>query len=285
MREKDSIYAIDLMASLMKEISGEKPAFFQRDDGFYATTTKGFGKLNYWLQLHGEDVQFSDGEKPYVLPLVFDGFSNLKPSLESMISIANQLQKLPDDGKIRMVSHGEDYHANKHGYGCDGTDIWLSAARVMNREKYFELIRQEEDKFREVISGEDEEEIEKTYAASGISFSSGKMASLPDVTIITPNILMTFPRNMDRFVNNPFYFNGLGRFDESPFSFYLDVNKRTLGFSNKERFEKSTSKIIMGLSKDLESLEKIMPEMQSYIGQINKIHNQGLKKRAKLVPQ
>ena len=177
----ENSYAVDTVISVVNELSNTPPVFFQSNEEFYAITPDCFGKVSLGLSLvsngrndelpeiiasediiikekdksrrsrENEKTKFKKGEKKHILPLVFGVDSGVVFSLESIANIASNLGKLPDDGKIRLISHYNQYHSHKHGYAADGSDTWLSAARVMDREVYFNLIKQKEDKFFNVL--------------------------------------------------------------------------------------------------------------------------------------
>ena len=134
-------------------------------------------------------------------------------SLENILNIGNKTnEKFPDDGRIRMISHGERYHSHKHGYSVDGVDVSVTDARVMIRKEYFDLIRMQELRAREEMGGVNHE----GYAVS----------PLPGISIITNHALVSFP------LPTKLRFDGFGtRFerhyaDKSPV-----INKDMINFS------------------------------------------------------
>ena len=319
-------YAIDAMASTITSISNESPFFFQRDGSFYVVSTCGYGKLSYGLSIRPENpdkhswkrelpeiidsdniiiqmsknshedanekTQFKNGEKPYVAPLIFNRDSNGHSSLEEMANIAKSLKVLPDDGKIRLVSHSQLYHSHKYGYACDGTDTWLDDARVMNRDRYFELIRVIEDKFFETLLDRNEKAIVRAYAESNVSFSDGRPIKIPDTFIITPNIMLTFPRFGALDFHNPLttwmadsdlsecpVYNRINQIERSPFAFYCMINRKMIEAQTANSFEEGMSQSIKSISDDLAGANTAMPLIESFLEKINEAHNRTNKKR------
>lgn len=222
-------YAIDAMLHAVTALnSGNTPVSFQRNGAFYALFPNGFGKYTPGLHLayrqcierdrfrtihenapetlasqdaivkstdENEKTVFIKGEKDKFAPLIFNRDSDGAFSLKSMQILEQQLKELGDDGKIRMVTHSQSYHSNKYGYAADGTDTWLGEARVMPFDNYLEIIRDREDLFHQTIrSKADNDQIRGTLYGSCTHPAGGKIVNIPEVMIMTPELMFTFPR-------------------------------------------------------------------------------------------
>ncbi len=315
-------YAIDALIETIKKISISGPVFFQRDEEFYAATPYCFGKIGFGLSTtentrgwngfdkefpeigaseniiigenksrENEKTEFKKGERDYILPLVFNIDSMGDANLNTISDITSKLKELPDDGKIRMISHDFRYRSHKHGYACDGTDIWLSEARVMDRENYFELMREKEEKFFEALKTKNEHFLNGAYMISTSYPQGGKPVKIPDSMIVTPNIMLTFPRlgiidyhNRDQSWDNkkdlgkerPIY-SAISTYEKSPFLAHLTLNRKIMQAYNLSELEELTSETMEKISKDLVGIKKSMPQIQSFLLRINNIHNQCFK--------
>lgn len=139
-------HALDIVTGIITAISDTKPIFFQRDGDLFVASEAGFGVLrNYLITREIQKSAESTGTDKYIKAIRFSSDTR-DYSLEDIANSAMQLSKLPDDGKIRIVSHSESYHSHKHGYAQDGLDVALQYAGEMNREKYLELFRQAEER-------------------------------------------------------------------------------------------------------------------------------------------
>ena len=210
-------YAVDFVLNVMKGLSSSEPVLFQRDGTLFVVSQEGFGQVSYGLRtsperieswqkreqspeiLESEDIlqhsgdevhktkSFRKKDRPYLEAICFGPDANLF-TLEGLSETARKMAKLPDDKRIRMVSHDSNYHSHKYGYACDGIDVSVAAARVMNRDRYLELIRDRETKIIEAIeslgNAKIRGEVERAYQKS----------DFPDCIIMTPYIMINLPR-------------------------------------------------------------------------------------------
>lgn len=321
------VYAADFVIDVMERISSPKPVMFQRDGSLFVASQQGFGHVSYGLQttpqkrdkydkelpeiLESEDLvirtikdDFGCGrkqvmlkkEKQYVVPTLFGPDDN-RFTLEEMMKTAAALQKLPDDKKIRMVSHGERYHSHKYGYACDGIDVWVDSGRVMDRERYLELVRMNETKLLEDISSlEKFEQGNILHARLSSAYNSLKF---PKCAIVTPNVLVSFPRRgrlsgtssgTSEWSSSQTHFNWnvveYGEFEdshrESPFNFYVTLNSQV--FPAAKTADIITSKgedIVNQVKKELEAICACVNQEPNFIQTINAIHNKACAKEIK----
>jgi len=309
--------AIDAMVSAVREISDVLPVFFQRDSNFYAVSPQCYGRFSYHLSLvpqnpkgdqwrqelpeitDSEDVvvkrcsdtgidanektKFKKDQRQYIAPLIFNRDSNGIFSLETMANTAKALAALPDDGKIRMISHSQSYHSHKHGYASDGTDTWLGDARVMSRERYFELMRAKEEEFFTKLSEIDQDDISRVYERSSVS--TRRSTEIPDVTVITPNIMLTFPREGFLDYHNPLQtwtsetnlrkwpvYGSVRSLDSSPFGFYFVVNRKVVETKTLKGLDSAVTELMTSISDDLTGVKKAMPQIESFLERINNVH-------------
>jgi len=312
-------YAIDVMVSTVSALSSHKqPVLFQRDGEFYAFTPYCFGKVSLGLatnennpekhkfvkefpeilaseniilsktERENEAAKFKKGERAYILPLVFNVDRGGESSLESMAVVFAKIKKLPDDKKIRMIAHDFQYHSHKHGYACDGTDIWLNSARVIDKEQYLDLMRAKEEEFFRAFGETDSRLLEYAYMQSTDSPQGGKPVKIPDSVVVTPNIILTFPRpgvlnyhERDQSWNSKTDFSGehmpvyggVSTYNKSPFSAHLILNRRIMQAQTPEELDKLTSEVIVKISEDFVGLREAMPQIESFLSRINNAHN------------
>ncbi len=325
-QEQPKPYAIDTLIATVKAISDTPLVFFQRDGSFYATSPQGYGKISYNLSLvpqnprneewrqelpeiidsenvimkkcedrdrhANEKTEFKKGEKPYISALIFNRDSYGVVNLETMAATARSLGALPDDDNIRLLSHNRSYHSHKYGYGCDGADTWIGDARVMNRDRYFELMREKEDDFFEKLHQGDESVIEKAYRNSAVGFMNGRPLEIPDVMVITPNVMVTFPRlgELDHHEPNKVWtremdlhewpvYRGVHMSERSPFGIYCVVNKKLIEAKTLNGLDVGITQVMTYLSDDLAGVKKAMPHIESFLDRINYAHNQANNKR------
>ncbi|MEK6913198.1 MAG: hypothetical protein AABW47_00820 [Nanoarchaeota archaeon] len=173
-------YAVDFVLNVMKKISTSNPILFQRDGALFIASKQGFGYVTPGLQTTPEEIQewekreqpreiseskeaifrvkedgeyslkFIEGEEAHISPILLSPDGDLF-TLNDLYSSVEKLSKLEDDGKIRLINHDSGYHSHKCGYACDGVDVWLSSARVMDRNTYLELMRQNEKSLLEKL--------------------------------------------------------------------------------------------------------------------------------------
>lgn len=332
-------YQIDIVTELITRLGGSNPVFFQRDHQFYVASSAGFGWVGHGLSTHpknaerlecgvdkedseileSKDITYIEQPKEKyqsakrrvikqelrrVQPLLF-GEDDDMFSLESMAKTAEALQNLPDDGKIRMISHGNGYHSHKHGYACDGMDFWLSTGRVIDRKRYFELMRQKEEALlqgleKTSVAASKEPEfgvgvagnrnyIEMAYDGSGIGRMGYKPFSLVDALVITPAFLVSFPRSGGFEYNerNKVWTpetgfsssNGILKFrstpthDDSPFKIYFKTNSLASNVRTISEFQEQSEQMIAALSHGTKAVGEVMPLMEMYVARMNNMNN------------
>ncbi len=313
-------YAVDFVIDVMSRISSTKPVMFQRDGSLFVASEQGFGHVSYGLQtrsqkrdkydkelpeiLESEDLvirtiqdKYGGGrkrvmlkkEKQYVVPILFGPDDN-RFTLEEMMKTAAALQKLPDDKRIRMISHGERYHSHKYGYACDGIDVWVDSGRVMDRERYLELVRMNETKLLEAISSLEKSEQGNIHAHTDF-YSEYNRLKFPKCAIITPNVLVSFPRRgrlsgtssgTSEWSSSQTHFNGnvieYGEFEgahrESPFNFYVTLNSQV--FPPAKTADVIASKgegTISQVRNELDTICAYVAQEPNFIQTINAVHN------------
>ncbi len=312
------VYAVDTLIDTVRAISKTEPVYFQRDGSFYAATPDGFGKLGYGLCLRPQNpekatwrqelpeivasenilvkladenelTKFRRGERTRTRPLLFNKDSCSFMSLESMATTVALLKKLPDDGKIRMIGHSTSYHSHKFGYAADGSDVWLGVARVMKRKTYLEMMRTKEDELIESLTQNGLRAAERIYEDKTYTFANGRSVEIPDVWVITPNIMLTFPREgrldyhdrdqswrADSDLNRrnlPEYF-GIKMYDESPFTYSLVINRKVINGRTRQDFGRQTTKSLNRLGDELAGVATTLPRIQLFLKSINTLHDQ-----------
>ena len=205
-------------------------------------------------------------ERRHFKPLILDSDGD-NPTLDDVLKAGEIIyRKLPNDGKIRMISHSADHHSHKHGYASDGVDVSVADARVMVRQEYFDLMRMEELKRRANFD-------EKPF--------------LPGVVLITKHGLASFPfpisLRQDDFKrdwrnNSPVIVDRMIEFekspplktDKSPYSFNVMLFSERQEFPSLEAFSK-------GYGDTLEELARLKdcytPSVKAIIDEVNSLHN------------
>ncbi len=326
------VYAIDIVSDLIRAYSGTEPVFFQRDGNFFAASNVGFGWLGHGLSttpkdperlrysekedaeiLESEDIRNSDEERKIkknelnrVKPLIF-GPDHDCYSLENMFELVEEISKLKDDGKIRMLTHGVRYRSHKYGYASDGEDVGLNSGRVIDRKRYFELMRLKEEGLYsglERVSEEAKDEpefgmgmtkskkdiVEMAYDGTETGRMGHKPFSILDALVITPDFLITFPRNgtFDYRGENKTWtektefngrggvlkFRGVGTGSESPFSSYYRTNSFEISGIDSQDFGVESEQIDRTLAYGRKVISEFMPKIQQYVGRLNKMNNQ-----------
>jgi len=233
-RESTSNESMPIYCSVIdtvRRISGEEPVIFQKDGGFYAVSSRGFGVANYGLPTCFRDweqrpkyrkdepeplarkhsqvlsVEVSspgrtrnlvsdDPELKYVQPFVSDPDGS-GTSIGELAQAAEEFRALQENDNVYMLNHFFGYHSHKYGYAADGVDVVPRFGRVMPREKFLELMAQCEGEILEKIKTTFEELGEgrtpETSRVYGDDCNSG-FVRLPDAFVLTPNTFMSFIR-------------------------------------------------------------------------------------------
>ncbi|MBU1198274.1 MAG: hypothetical protein KKF46_05135 [Nanoarchaeota archaeon] len=314
------VYAVDFVLNVMKELSSTEPVLFQRDGLLYIASEQGFGQVTYGLRTRPEEIQswenrgqspeiaesedaihkwvgdkynkkpdFKKGEKPYLKAICFGPDDN-SFTLEEITKGAQELAKLKDDGKIRMVLHRSGYHSHKYGYAADGIDVWVQEARVMDRERYLEIIREKEDKIINRVEG-----IENVGERRDVGESYERL-TFPDCVILTPNIMVGLPRSgrlhlhrdeLDSWIKSTrlsinysgstkgsiLYHQDMDTYDESPFGVSVKLNAKVLNASDVKEFDSKRQYLIERISKELIAVNSNMALAEEYVARLNAIHN------------
>ncbi len=168
---------------------------FQRDDQLYLVGKEAVAVVDaqvscsgywggHWDRTLDEYISKPFEEKPWtdidesereIFALVSrsDGSVN---SLGELFKMRKQVRDRDlDDGRVRMVLHGESYHSHKYGYANDGVDVSVTDSRVMRGDEYFDLVRMNEIRAREGLG------------------EARELSPLPGVAIITQDALLSFP--------------------------------------------------------------------------------------------
>jgi len=311
-------YAVDFVLKVMDEISSYKPVMFQRDGSLYVASGQGFGKVSHGLQTWIKEIpswskegqppeilesvsaieewvgyewdkkpKFLDGEVEYLRPIVFGADDN-SFSLNEVLRAARELAELPDDGKIRMVRHGSSYHSHKYGYASDGIDVYLTEARIMDRDRYLGLVRAKEDMIlqdiRARMSGVEERHLSEAYQRV-------TLVTLPDCLILTPNMLVSLPRsgrleyhrdrnswtNTERFQENVLRLYSAETNTESPYGVQVILNAKNQFVPNTESLSSGVDAHLTQLKKELDAVVKHMPLADAFNARLNELHNEVMK--------
>ena len=173
-----------------------------------------------------------------------------------------------DDGRVRMVLHGESYHSHKHGYASDGVDVSVMDSRVMVRNEYFDLVRMSELRARESLG------------------ESRELSPLPGVSIITQNTLISFPFST-RFDPGRFrrhyeddspviddsmidFNRKVHAWNESPYGFYVKILNGGFRSASPEDFSDSYGRIQERLGR-LNGVYTLA--VKSIVDEANSLHN------------
>ena len=298
-------YAVDFVLKTMQDLSSSKPVLFQRDGSLYVASSDGFGQVKYGLNTRpieirdwekreqppeiaeSEDIfegvsgdvrgklKIRDSEAPYLKAISFGSDDN-SFTLEDIAKTAEQLAGLPDDGKIRMVSHDSGYHSHKYGYASDGIDVWIDRARVMNRERYLELLRNAEEGIIQNIK--DLDKIEDKQRISG----AYEKLLFPDRMIMTPHILVSLPRygylhlhreepdswtRMTSLEGGILHYSELRIHDESPFGINIKLNAKT------QRTISEAKETLKKMDEEVDAVKSNMAIAETFISRINEVHN------------
>ena len=341
--QNKKIYAIDIVSELVRNLSGSEPAFFQRDECFFAASTVGFGWVEHGLSTLAEDPEGVKGgyikEKPEIIDskditymdqgefkgdktrrVINEEVSRVRPilfgrdtdsfTLKDIAKAVESFTKNSDDKKIRLVSHWNSYRSHKYGYAADGMDFGLGEARVMDRERYFELMREREERLLsglEEISRLASEEgeynssnkdiIEMAYDGTGTGRMCPKPYAILDAFVITPDFLINFPRkgqlsyhNRNESWSDSSEFNareGIVKFGEistgykSPFSFHYRLNSSPIIARKTDEFtdliNQSNAKITRGVS----AILNVMPQIEQYVERLNNMNDIAFRKEIK----
>lgn len=310
---KQHAYAVDVMVDTVRHITRHNPSLFQRDSAFYAVTPAGFGKVsgglslttqnpeqkewrcglpeitdsvNVLLQRGKENYQstFIEGERERFLPLIFHTDSYGRFSLESMASTAIALSQLPDDGNIRMIGHIISYHSHKYGYAADGSDTWLTAARIMKCSRHLDIMRAREEQFLQALKSGDEKLTKEVYDSTGL-------VRVPNVFIITPQLMLTFPRKgvIDyhhdvswkpdtEFSGEIPVYHEVCTYDRSPFALHATLNKRDMDATNLDDLQTQTTKEFNALTLQIDGLYCAMPAIELFLASLNAAHDLAFQK-------
>ena len=307
---------IDFVVKVMGGISSSEPVLFQRDGWLYVASPEGFAQVNLGLPTRPETIQswekreqhpaitesidalqertdeghkFIGEEQKYFGAIAF-GPDDYSFSLEEMMKTAQRLAALSNDGKIRMVSHGNGYRSHKYGYACDGIDVWVRDARVMDRSRYLGLVREKEDAiFQEVesLAGLNGEDLERAYRR--IDFS--------DSVIMTPYLMVSMPRNGslgreteswtkemrlggDGSGNVLSYGRGstMNTYRESPYAVHVTLNTNRFSATEESELRSKSADTLGELALQLNAVNANMSLAQKIVDRGNAAHNKACAK-------
>ncbi len=299
-------HAIDFVLNVVRKISSKEPVLFQRDGSLYIASAEGFGQATYGLSITPEEIQpwekrrqlpeiveshdaiekwvgdswykkpkFLNVEQKYFKTIAFGPDSN-SFSLEEITKTAQELAKLPDDGKIRMILHSSNYHSHKYGYAVDGIDVFVQQARVMGRDRYLELMREKENKILQ-----DMESLAETKDNFNTRY---QRLTFPDCVILTPYMLVSLPRSgrdLHRDELAPWKqdttlkisYNNPSTYHESPFAVYITLNAQYLEIKDVERLTIVKDKVLEQINGGIRAVESNMNLAKNFIAGINAVHN------------
>ncbi len=300
------VYAVDFVINVMKELSSSEPVFFQRDRSLYIASAEGFGQVTYGLRTTPEEIRsweergqspdiaesedvihrcvedkydkkfvFKKGEEPFLKAIAF-GPDTTQFTLEEVTKAAQELAHLPDDGKIRMILHG--------------IDVWVQEARVMDRDRYLELVREREDELIQAM-----ERVGETVDRRDIIESYGKL-KIPDCVIITPYLKVSLPRSGSLHLHRDesdswtqstgmesnysgstkgsiLYHRDVDTYEESQFAVSVTLNARNLRGENEESLKSSIDELVAKVTEQLFAITSNMPLAQKFIDRMNAVHN------------
>jgi hypothetical protein len=215
-------HAVDLAIQIIKnhdEIESTPP-MFHRNGFLYVLGTKGFVQVQTDLALkswgdyvHPELNEAEDAvvdrvererakravykpdEKAY-FDLIDLGPSTSGFTLADMLKIGQELRKLPDDGRIRLVGTTSAYHGHKGGYDTEGDDVSVQRAGVLDTERYLEIAREKEDGLvakLERIALELEKVVRPENIGRHIRETYHQLV-FPDTIFLTEHVFVSFPR-------------------------------------------------------------------------------------------
>ncbi len=309
-------YAVDAALNMMKNLSSSEPVLFQRDGHLFIASKDGFAQVNYSLQTKsdkgtllkelnkstdaiagreaeyiGADPIFIKGEERYFNAISYEKDDNSICFGDALV-VAEKLAQLPEDGKVRMVQYDSSFDKNKYGYGCDGINLWVDSARVVDCQIYLELMREKEDKMYRRFEVLKETGLEKKLD----NFLKTELnLELPNCILMTPNIFVSFPVRMP---SPKEWYGGNGRKmrgmellpstserlsfrkigqpkalyvnQESPFNIYVDLNKQYL---DKNSLAQSFLVLEERLRHEVNAIISAMPVSSKFLGKWNELHN------------
>jgi hypothetical protein len=314
-------YLVDFAIKVMTDISSSKIQYFQRDGNLFIASEEGFAQLSLGLKTipeqfqqweqrtqdpeiqeskdaiqkwvgdkYNQKPQFHKKDQPYIEAIAF-GPDDYTFTLEEIAKTAKNLGKLPDDGKIRMVTHASGYHSHKYGYAADGIDVWLNAARVMEREKYLDIARKKEESlinaFLKLSIPQGDRDLERAYHSY----------PLPNCTIMTPNTLVGIPRsgyfdydrdrsghwtnstrlkqNYDEHnLGNILQLSRASSYEESPYGYFLQLNSHILTAKDIPSFKSEAATKIERLNTEVKVITDTLQSINPIVVRLNTKHNE-----------
>jgi len=310
-------YVIDIVYNAMSKLSSEKPSLFQRDGMLYVVSKEGFGQVNYGLQAYARpeerkhepeapeilvsndiltDKRLAKKEEPHLKPICF-GEDTRHFSLQNILQTGEALAKLPDDERVRIVSHGSRYHSHKYGYAADGVDVWLGAARVMDRENYLAMMRKKQDDVVEEMRQYKShmENYRKTSSFARDSVQEYKQKEVPSGVIMTQHVLATFPQIGELNVynannawsketsleSNLIKRHPIDTSRESPFQLHTIVNGHHIVVDDAKQFAEKCGAFVGMLATQTSAINQVAPDIDAYITHLNAVHNDVCKSEIK----
>lgn len=301
-------YVIDIVSKAVERL-GAPTSTFQRDGMLYIVSPHGFGQVNYGLRtqpqpehrkdepefpeiLESHDISASEKlktqEAPRLKPILF-GEDSTQFSLEALATTAAQLAQTPDDGKIRMVQHGSRYRSHKYGYAMDGTDVWLDSARVMDRNRYFELMRQNEDTLLANLAQHKAriENKEQYRGMRGDVVANYGREHLPSGVVMTPHLIALFPRpgNLTPYASPKNSWSAESPLEaqfmechpidtesETPFRMHLILNNAHIIAANAKEFTEKSDALAGAHARDIAAIGSAAPDIEQYIAKLTAVH-------------
>ncbi len=306
-------YAVDFVLNVMRKLSSSEPVLFQRDGLLYIASGEGFGQVTYGLSTTPEQIQswerrtqapeilesedvlkeaadeygkkpaFKEGEAPFLKAITF-GPDIRRFSLEEITKAARELAVLPDDRKVRMVSRITGYHSHLHN------DVLVQEARVMDRDRYLELIREGEDALIQKMEQASKTGLERTMR------EVYRRLKIPDYVIVTQYLKVSLPRSgrlhplkaepdswTEETMMEPhdsgstkgsiLYHPDIATYRESPFDINVTFNAKDLQDANGERLRSSGDKLVANIIEQLSAVASNIHIAQEFIDRMNAAHN------------
>ncbi len=188
-----------------------------------------------------------------------------------------------------MLSHGESYHSHKYGYDTVGSDVYVTDARMKDRNRHLHLLRQKEDSFWQNI-----DRIMKDGDTDDLHSSS---LNYPDCIILTPTLMASFPRAAaleisggSAYWDKETELNHGGNLvrgwyipqqNNAPFGVHITVNHHFFSSENQTSFNTQRRAMEAQSKKEIDIISAHMGEIASYVIKLNKSYGAvSLKKAA-----
>src|SRR3989344_3015284 len=282
-------YAIDVAVEFMRKLTPDlRIDVFQLENRVYIACPSGFAEvtLGLWAKnsVHERNdragaVDCFDGKKPserelpYLAALTPSQSGDIRPSIDKLARITTDLRKLPQDNKVRIV----DYKSERRGGRYKSWDAHeIGAACTLSTKGFFKAMR---DKETHVVN---EGNALLSALLSMVIDLYPDFSMIPDVHIITPQIMVSLPR---RLYHPPSEWTTSTRFDinlnshpvieeseRSPFEIAVYQNaasSRGTGNALKTNIERNLGR----LADQYNTIREALDYATRYVNQWNKRHD------------